>query len=239
MERNIVVGVSAARRDFDRSGFIREYVNEHYSDSITRGGGVPIILPITDDESMVSKYIDMIDYLVLSGGQDISPKLYNEEFLPEVEVPDLKRDSFDMLLIKYAIKKKIPILGICRGMQIINVYFGGTLYQDLRYNENIFLKHIQGLDSPSTPVHKIKLQKGSFLGDNFGDELWVNSYHHQGIKELGEGLIISACSNDGLIEGIENKDGSFILGVQWHPEMMFSAGGNVEMEKLFKKLLKK
>lgn len=232
--KNMIVGLSGSQCDFDNTGFIRDYVNNHYSDSIIKIGGTPIILPLTDDEETIFKYIDLIDGLILTGGDDINPQLFQEESLPETQIPDLKRDSFDMLLIRYAIKKNIPILGVCRGMQLLNIYFGGSLYQDLKYNEEVYLKHLQGVGSPHIPVHKIIPVEDSFLDRLFTKDLWVNSFHHQSIKEVGGNLQISAKSSDNVIEAIEYIDNNhFILGVQWHPEMMYSQGNNRDMKELF------
>ena len=238
--KNIIIGLGGSQHNFDKTGFIEDYVNNHYSNSMMKIGVTPIILPVTTDEETISKYIDLIDGLILTGGDDINPQLFNEEFLPETEVPDNNRDKFDLTLIKYGLKKKVPILGICRGMQLLNVYFNGSLYQDLKYNDKIKLKHYQGFKNPDIPVHKINLTENSVLKEIFTDDLWVNSFHHQGVKEVGEKLKISAYSTDGLVEGIEYIDeDQFVLGVQWHPEMMYSKGNDKNMENLFRYFIKK
>jgi putative glutamine amidotransferase len=238
--KNIIIGLSGSQHNSDKTGFTDDYVNNHYSNSMMKIGVTPIILPVTTDEKIISQYIDLIDGLILTGGDDINPKLFNEEFLPETEVPDNDRDNFDLTLIKYAFKKKIPILGICRGMQLLNICFNGSLYQDLKYNNKIKLKHYQSFENPDIPVHKINLTEGSVLNDIFRDELWVNSFHHQGIKKVGEKLKISAYSTDNLVEGIEyTEDEQFVLGVQWHPEMMYSKGNDKNMENLFQYFIKK
>ena len=238
--KNIIIGLSGSQHDFDKTGFIRDYVNNHYSNSMIKIGVTPVILPLTSDEETIGKYIKLIDGLILTGGDDINPQLFNEEFLPETQIPDVTRDNFDILLIKKALEKKIPVLGICRGMQLLNVYFGGSLYQDLKYNEDIKLKHLQGMKNLDLTVHKVILSEGSLLKDIFSEDIWVNSFHHQGIKRLGDKLKVSAISTDNIIEAIEyTDDDQFILGVQWHPEMMYSEGDNKNMEKLFGYFIKK
>lgn len=231
-----VVGVSGNRRSWD--DFTRDYVNNHYTDSIEMAGGVPLILPITTNEEIVQSYIGMIDALILSGGHDVDPVYYNEELLPEGEMPLRERDGFDMLLIKCALEKEIPILGICRGMQVLNVYFGGNLYQDLKYNKEVYLKHIQE-SSPGEHVHKVAIERDSVLSEVYGEEVWVNSYHHQLVKEVGDRLKITGRATDMAVELIEWRDNSrFIVGVQWHPEMMYSSGSG-EMGRIFNLLLER
>jgi len=238
--KNIIIGLSGAHADFEKNGFIKDYVNNHYADSMMKVGVTPIILPLTTDEGIIANYIDIIDGLILTGGDDINPNLFGEEFFPETQVPDLERDIFEMSLVKFAMKKKVPILGICRGMQLINVYFKGTLYQDLKYNKEIKLKHLQGMARPSIPVHKVIFGENSDLRELFSETLYVNSFHHQGVKKVGENLKIVAKSTDNLVEGIEYvADDQFILGVQRHPEMMYSNGDNKDMEKLFHYFIKK
>ncbi len=231
-----IIGVSGNRRSWD--DFTRDYVNNHYTDSIEMAGGIPLILPITTNEEIIRDYIGIIDALILSGGHDMDPMYYNEELLPEGEMPFRERDAFDLLLIKYALEKEIPILGVCRGMQIINVYFGGSLYQDLKYNKEVRLKHIQE-SSPGEPVHKVAIERDSLLAEVYGEEVWVNSYHHQLVKDVGEGLRITGRASDMAVELIEWKDDTrFIVGVQWHPEMMYSSGSD-EMGRIFKLLLER
>ncbi len=234
--KNKVVGVSGNRRSWNN--FERDYVNNHYIDSIEMAGGIPLILPITTREETIKSYIDMVDALILSGGHDMDPVYYNEELLPEGEMPFRDRDVFDMLLIRYAVEKEIPILGICRGMQVLNVYFGGSLYQDLKYNREVFLKHIQE-SCPGEHVHKVAIEGDSVLSEIFGEEVWVNSYHHQLVKEVGKNLKVTGRASDTAVELIEWRDSSrFIVGVQWHPEMMYSSGSR-DMGRIFKLLLER
>lgn len=234
--KNKVIGISGNRRSFDN--FTRDYVNNHYIDSIEKAGGVPLIFPITTREETIESYVSMIDALILSGGHDMDPVYYNEELLPEGQMPFRERDTFDMLLIKYALEKRIPILGICRGMQVLNVYFGGSLYQDLKYNKDVYLKHIQE-SSPGEHVHKVAIERDSVLSEIYGEEVWVNSHHHQLVKRIGDGLKATGRASDMAVELIEWEDSSrFVVGVQWHPEMMYSSGSS-EMGRIFNLLLER
>ncbi len=216
-------------------GFKRDYVLEHYAKCVERKGGVPIILPITSKKEVVEEYIKIIDALILTGGQDVDPNLYGEELYKESEEPSVERDQYDFMLIEAALKKGIPILGICRGMQILNVYLGGKLHQDIKYHSKTNLKHVQS-SMYSDPVHSIKISKGSYLYEKLGEESRVNSIHHQCIKEVASSLNVVAVSiGDGIIEAYESKEGK-ILGVQWHPEMMCFHVDN-DMSRIFDFLL--
>ena len=165
--------------------------------------------------------------MLLSGGSDLHPSHYGEEPIPELSVTIPERDSFEMALLEVALRCGIPIFGICRGMQVLNVGLGGTLYQDIpaQYGRD-FLKHRQ-----TTPkwqaTHEIKVDASSQIsGIVEADEIKVNSYHHQAIKDLADGLVVSATSSDGIVEALEYRDLSerWLLGVQWHAEAMRDAG---------------
>ncbi len=195
-------------------------VDSSYIEAITAVGGVPILLPVLDEENTI-RMIDIIDGLLLNGGYDIDPYLYGEEPLKELGKVDVSRDLAEKTLILESIERDIPILAICRGIQILNVATGGTLYQDISTQMNTSLKHRQDTIG-STVTHKIKIEKGTKLFDIFGqEELRVNSYHHQAVKDLAPGFRISARSSDGLIEGIESDNNSFIIGIQCHPERLW------------------
>ncbi|MGB6129524.1 MAG: gamma-glutamyl-gamma-aminobutyrate hydrolase family protein [Psychrilyobacter sp.] len=230
-----VIGISGNKKLLD--GFNRDYVFDHYSTCIDKIGAVPLILPITDKKEVAKVYIDKIDALIMTGGIDVNPFLYNEEPTKETEVPFTKRDTFDFILIEAALEKHIPILGICRGMQIINVYFGGSLHQDIKYYGETNIQHVQR-SNHHEPIHFVDIKKDSTLFTLIGTKQKVNSVHHQCINKLGAGLVASAVSSsDKIIEAYESNGTNKILGIQWHPEMMF-AQGNHEMENIFNFLVK-
>lgn len=191
-----------------------------YVRCVTNAGADPVLLiPGSDPERMIT----MVDGLLLQGGKDISPSMYGEEKIPECGVNNLAEDEFHIALIKEAIRQKKPILGICRGLQIINVALGGTLCQHLPNQEH---KHYEDYENPS---HTISIVPGTKLASIFGDgELPVNSLHHQGIKQLAPSLTAAAYSPDGLIEAVE-ADG--IIAVQCHPEALKER--HREYQKLF------
>lgn len=234
-----IIGISGSRiidQQGPFPGYHRSYVNEDYVDSVIQNGGIPYIIPFNEDPAVTKAQLANVDGLILSGGHDVDPRLYGEESLPAIGAIWPQRDAFDMLLLQEAEKHHKPVLGICRGAQILNVAHGGSLYQDISYRDEPTLKHSQG-HTPDLETQSITLTPGSYLANLFGkDQLSVNSFHHQLIKKVGKGLHAVAQAKDGVIEGLENEDGS-ILGVQWHPEMLHRS--DQEMNKLFSDLVNK
>ena len=200
-------------------GYRRSYVNDDYIDSVIQNGGIPYIIPFTEDDEVIREQLNHVQGLILSGGHDVDPHNYGEE--PEQKLGDIwpERDKFDMRLLKLAEENGIPVLGICRGAQIINVYHGGTLYQDLSYRKEKTLKHSQG-QTPTLLTHTVKTVAGTKIAELLGKkEMQTNSFHHQLIKDVADDFKVSARCVDGVVEAIENKDAS-IIAVQWHPEML-------------------
>ena len=217
-------------------GYKRAYVNNDYVQAVLLAGGVPLIIPVNIDEEIIKAQVEKVDGIILSGGGDINPLLFGEEPSTFIGETMNERDKFDLALIKYARKMNKPILGICRGCQILNVAFEGGLYQDCSLIKNYHISHIQKCNT-TQGSHTINIEKDSYLYSIFGESEIVNSYHHMAVKNLGNGFKISAISKDGIVEGIEGDDDLFILGVQWHPEMM--AATNEKMLELFKLLISK
>lgn len=196
----------------------KTFISNEYINSVIAAGGVPFLMPVTSDKELIDTLLSRLDGILVSGGVDINPLLYGENPVNGLgEVID-EMDAADIGFIKAAHKKGLPILGICRGVQIINVAFGGTLYQDINTQGN-FIGHNQKSRRYS-PSHPVKLSKDSILYKLYGEKLLVNSFHHEAVKAAAPGFKISAVSDDGLIEAVENTEGSFIMAVQWHPEMM-------------------
>ncbi|MBF0442864.1 MAG: gamma-glutamyl-gamma-aminobutyrate hydrolase family protein [Oligoflexales bacterium] len=216
-------------------GLERTYVNHDYIDSVLIGGGIPVVLPIVADEQAVSSQLDRVDGVLVSGGFDVDPLRYGQEPSRELGFIYPARDEFDLMAIKAALELGKPVFGICRGLQIINVAFGGTLSQDVSLMDTgeLRIKHFQATKSSADTGHTISIASGSRLSKIFPYETVVNSFHHQCIDKLAEGFSATARAKDGIIEAIEKKDGSFVMAVQWHPEMMIS-GKNRLMPELFR-----
>lgn len=207
------------------SGTVGDYLNNAYSKAVSRAGGVPVIIPINTDPENVAATLSKLDGLILSGGEDAAPFIFNEEPLSKLGFTYPERDYAEIEIINKAMEIKMPILGICRGMQFINSVLGGTLYQDLSYFSEDALKHFQNA-YPDDVSHSISIEKDSVLKEIFGDNNMVNSFHHQLIKDPAPIFKVTAKAADGAIEAIEHKDMShFILAVQFHPELLSSKLG--------------
>ena len=201
------------------AGQERAYLNNTYINAIEKADGVPIIIPVTTNEENIRVQISKMDGILLSGGVDVNPVIYNEEPREKLGTINTTLDEFNLIAVEIALELNKPILGICRGLQILNVALGGTLNQDLGYIDGSYIKHVQNAQ-PYAGTHTIKVSDESVLKNILGEKVYVNSYHHQSIKDLGDGLKAIAYSNDGIIEAIEKQDSSFVIGVQWHPESM-------------------
>ncbi|MDO4814020.1 MAG: gamma-glutamyl-gamma-aminobutyrate hydrolase family protein [Gemella sp.] len=200
--------------------------------AISEAGGDPVIIPINNMES-VRKYANIIDGLLLAGGQDVSPLFYGEEPNPKLGQTLARRDAFEIEIIKEMLKLQKPIFGICRGLQIINVALGGTLYQDMKYVNVDPIKHWQDTHLKYIS-HTVKTTKDSRINKILGDTSTINSLHHQAVKTLGINLKATAFASDGLIEAIESEIPSqYILAVQWHPEALLQDKHEAS-QKLFK-----
>jgi putative glutamine amidotransferase len=193
-----------------------------YMKGILDAGGAPVILPITKDESTLVFYAETLDGFLFTGGDDIDPSIYGQAPLPECGAPFPERDEMEIALFHIAFKMDKPMLGICRGLQLLNVVLGGSLYQDIptQIESGVFVNHNQN-PPYDIPSHTVKLVSGELLSNLFGaDEIHVNSSHHQGIRNLARGAAILAESPDGLVEAFRFPGKRLILAVQWHPEMM-------------------
>ena len=212
-------------------------VNTVYVQSVLKNGGVPYLVPVTDDVETIRQIVAQLDGLVMTGGEDINPKFYGEENHPELGEVNHERDSYDLTLVKLAIEHNVPILGICRGLQLINVAMGGTLYQDLPSQHSQQINHRQ--ESGTILAHKVLVTPDTQTSKVLGvGELMTNSLHHQAIKKLAPGLKITGKAEDGVVEMVEGYPTRPILAVQYHPEY-FASEGDTLMSKFFRHLINK
>ncbi len=195
-------------------------LNQDYVDAVFRAGGVPVLLPLTEDEKIMREMLCRVDGLLITGGADVGPDMYGEEKLPCCGETAPRRDRFEFPLCRLALEKDMPIFAICRGHQVLSCALGGTLYQDVAEQFGPKLKHPQ-YDIPRDKVHDMSVEEGSLLHKITGMTWFaVNSRHHQAVKTPGAGLKVIAHAPDGLIEGVELPGKKFVLGVQWHPEAL-------------------
>ncbi len=200
-------------------GYERMYSNTDYINAVLLAGGVPVILPILEDEDLIKFQLENLGGIIIMGGFDVSPQFFNEEPHSSLGRVLPKRDIYELALIKMAKDKKIPLLGICRGLQIMNVAFGGTLYQDLSLiKRDVQIKHDQNAN-PTILTHSIKTEKDSIMHKVYGDKGLVNSFHHMAVKDVARGFRVTAKAPDQIVEAIEYEGDQFIMGVQFHPEM--------------------
>ncbi len=199
-------------------------VRETYVGAIRTAGGLPIILPIADDDSeVVTDCLAAVDGLVFTGGGDVAPAYYGQSPDERCHEPDRERDLFEIQLARAALARRTPVLGICRGLQVLNVAAGGTLYQDIGCRPGTSLLHAARGEDRRKLVHAVRVMPGTRLHAIMGvAESRVTSTHHQFVKDLAPGFRVTAeCLEDGIVEGLEQPDRPFLVAVQWHPERMY------------------
>ena len=227
-----VIGISGNYREGDCT------LAQAYYLSVLEAGGTPVIIPPYDDEKALVSILDTLDGVVLSGGADIDPDYLGEEPLECVQV-NPRRDNQEIMLVRLAVDRQIPILGICRGIQVLTAALGGKLYQDIKTQHGQkCIEHSQTI-ARGLPSHQVRLGRDSLLYSLFGKEtLAVNSFHHQAVKDVPPGFIVTAVAPDGIIEGMESTAFRSILGVQWHPEC-FILEKDYSMMPIFSWLIQK
>ena len=196
-------------------------VHEEYANAVFESGGVPILIPVDQNAETVSALMERIDGLLLTGGADIHPCRYNEEPHKNIGSIDNKRDEMEFLALKSAWERNIPVFGVCRGHQFINVFFKGSLYQDIPAQMEGAFCHSQ-VSEKNINTHTVSIENGSLLHRILKkDRLLVNSKHHQSVKTVGVGIKVIAKTDDGIVESIERPSRPFFMSVQWHPECTF------------------
>lgn len=208
-----------------------------YIAAVKKAGGTPVLLDLYESSSEADEALKSIDALIITGGEDINPQYYRQEPAEELETVNSDRDTSDMLLVEAVMKTDIPVLAVCRGCQLINVAAGGSLTQDIPSQLETGDEMHRSADLVDFAYHNINIEYGSQLYDIMGEtSLRVNSWHHQAIRELADSYEVSAISDYGIIEAIENKDRDFFIGVQFHPEWHV-VEGDMEFLKIFEALI--
>ena len=209
-------------------------ITDVYVKSVIKAGGTPVLIPVIEDVNSLIEVVDKLDGLILSGGGDLHPSFFNEELDASPESINQERDVYDLTLIKLATDRQVPVFGICRGFQLLNVAFGGTLYQDIAtHYPHTYLQHSQ-TQPREEASQTIQVKKDSLLYKVIGgkEQLAVNSFHHQAVKEVAPVFTPIAHAEDGIIEAFESNNHHSVWGVQFHPECM-AATGNEEMLQIF------
>ena len=202
-----------------------------YAQGLEEAGAAPVVLPLTSDPAALERYAHTFDGFLFPGGHDLAPSLYGEEPSEKCGTVIPQRDSMEQAFFPLALATRKPLLGICRGIQLFNVMLGGDLYQDIP------TQCPSGVEHHETPpydkvAHPVQVRRGTPLFDAVGvEEMGVNSYHHQGIRRLGQGLEVAATAPDGMVEAVYLPEHPFALAVQWHPE--FSLHSDPRSGKIF------
>jgi putative glutamine amidotransferase len=219
-----LIGISPTpnEADLDHGRFRRYTLSDTYTRAVEAAGGIPVILPAHTES--IDDLLDSLDGIIFSGGSDLDSSHWNEEPHPKAYGFDPERDQFELEAIRKAVSRDMPVLGICRGIQAINVALGGTIVQDIPDQLPAASQHRQHEDGKmrDDTSHKVVVEEGENLLYKIHGEtsMDTNSFHHQSIKDLGEGLEVVATTEDGVIEAIWNPEMTFGLAVQWHPEML-------------------
>lgn len=217
MEKRPLIGVSGAQND-EKS---RLLLGKRYAQEIMRAGGLPVLLPYPADEATIDALLSRLDGLLLAGGGDIHPKHFGEEVMSCCGAIDEERDEFELMLIKKALKLRMPVFGICRGIQVIAVALGATLFQDIEAQLGIPKENHKQTQPFDDPVHMVRFKEGGLFERMTGTALMpTNSMHHQAIKDAGDKLRIEGITMDGIIEAISAVDNEAVFGVEFHPEYL-------------------
>lgn len=214
----------------------RQFVTNAYIQSIRYAGGLPFLIPLVKSTAAIEDYISLCDGFLFCGGADITPLLFGQEPVNGIGETNIRLDIFQLRLMRSVLAAKKPVLAVCRGLQILNVACGGTIYQDLSLKPGDCLNHMQNSFCRRDISHRVTVKPGSLLHRITGGILYTNSFHHQAIQNPGKGLLPVAKTADGAIEAVEMPARPFVIGVQWHPEAMYQT--SPEMRELFSRFVK-
>lgn len=231
-----LIGITAYTRYWPQTGWRYDVCYGENATAIEQAGGLPVLIPSQTSDETLRELYQRLDGVLLPGGGDINPDQYGKEHGSVLYGIDDSRDRVELSMARWAVEDDLPVFGICRGIQVMNVALGGTLTQDIPSLVETDLRHVINVpegESRSKVLHAVEIDASSRLATILGDTtLDVNSIHHQTIQEVAPSLSITAKAPDGLIEGVEMPDKNFVLGVQWHPEDMVA--DDERMQQLFK-----
>jgi len=240
-DRNTTPAIGLTARTFwyqsHRRMRLGEMVSCAYHYAILEAGGLPVVFANRGGGACAEAYLDRVDGLLLTGGEDVHPRHFGEEPYKAIEAVDEDRDRLEIELVRCARERDLPVLAICRGIQVLNVALGGDLFQDIPSQSGSTLAHTQSTLS-DTSWHSVDVAPDSLLARILRPgRLSVNSWHHQACRRVAEGLAVAAtCPADGLVEAVEDPSRAFLLGVQWHPELS-AAAGDADSKRLFQALV--
>jgi putative glutamine amidotransferase len=199
-------------------GHFMDYTYTEYSRAVLHSGGAPVIIPAAQDKESLQTILSSARGLILTGGPDVHPRIYGEEPLSGLGQVDDALDRMELQAALLAVERDLPVLAICRGIQVLNVALGGTLFQDIASQVPESICHTPKTDK-AVNTHTVQIADGTRLQGLFGkNEIWVNGQHHQAVKGLASGLAVAARAKDKIIEAVEHPGKRFVIGVQWHPE---------------------
>ena len=201
-------------------------INQSYVRALVAAGCAPVLIPVLDDDERLRAIYERLDGIVLPGGADIAPGEYHEEPIGDLNVVEAARDRTELMLARWAFDDDLPVLGICRGQQVLNVALGGSLWQDLRYQGITSVEHSDADGRARNALtHRVRLDPDSRLAQLIDEtDIQVNSLHHQAVKTIAPQLRVTGKSDDGVIEALESSDRRFVIAVQWHPEEIDELG---------------
>lgn len=231
-----IIGIPTHSRYVAMAGLPPAFImGQLYTQALARAGAAAILLPLYDDPVLLRTLYDQVDGLFLAGGSDVDPALYQAAAHPKLGELDQDRDRVELQLIQWALEDRLPILAICRGLQVLNVARGGTLHQDIASDLPYAAEHNYWQEQPRDYLaHDVEVTPGTRLADILGTHhTRVNSLHHQSVDRVAPGLRVSAVAPDGIIEALESTDERFMVAVQWHPEALVTDPGMVGLFSSF------
>jgi putative glutamine amidotransferase len=227
--------ISGSWGEYDPGHFM-DYAFDHYSRAVADCGGAPVLVPAACGQNALDRILEAADGLLLSGGADVHPRFYGEEPISGLGPVDEPLDRMEIAAVKAALKARMPVLAVCRGIQVLNIALGGTVFQDIESQVPESIGHRQNA-AKSVTTHSVRIERPSPFFDIFRRrQIWVNGRHHQAVKDIAEGLQVAAWAPDGIVEAVFATAHRFVLGVQWHPEGTFSE--DVHSRKLFAAFVK-